>query len=377
MKDLIYAAPCLFGIEGILAGELKRMGVSGVSAEDGRVVFTGGADLAATVNINSRFAERVAIVLGEFTAKSFTELFDNVKAIPFENYFPRDAAFPISGHCLDSKLYSVPDCQSIIKKAMADRLCSHYGVARMPETGNLYRVRFLIRKDKVCLMLDTSGEGLHKRGYRRNSGGAPIKETLAAALCDLARIYPDTHFIDPFCGSGTFIIEAALMATNTAPGLGRSFAAEKYDFIPDSAWKTARSKALDAINRKVDFIADGYDVDPEMTELTLHNAKKAGVESFVKTKVAHIKDFCAPQGRFTLVTNPPYGERLLDIKAAEELYKIAGSVFPKRAGAKYTVITADEDFEKCFGRPCDKERKMYNGMLKCRAYMYFKSGEDK
>ncbi len=376
MSNLKFVAPCLFGVEGILSNELKRLGIENVQAEDGRVLFSGGPEAVARVNINSRFAERVMVLLGEFYSRSFTELFDNVKALPLEKIFPKDAAFPVSGHSLDSKLYSVPDCQSIIKKAMADRLGSYYKLSRMPETGELYKVRFLIRKDKVSLMLDTSGEGLHKRGYRRNSANeAPIKETLAAAICDLARIYPDTKLYDPFCGSGTLLIESALIATNTAPGLNRAFAGEKYDFIPKEVWANERKVAIDKINRDVDFKAYGFDISPEAVELTRYNAKKAGVGQFVEVGIADIKDFKAPSERFTLVTNPPYGERLLDLHAAQQLYKTAGKVFVKQKGAKYYIITADEDFEKSFGRPCDKQRKMYNGMLQCRLYMYFKGGD--
>lgn len=377
MEKLKFVAPCMFGVEGVLANELKRLGVEDVQAQDGRVTFCGTPDVCARVNVNSRFAERVMVLLGEFNARTFTELFDNVKALPLEKIFPKDAAFPVSGHSLDSKLYSVPDCQSIIKKAMADRLGGYYKLARLPETGEIYKVRFLIRKDRVSLMLDTSGEGLHKRGYRRNSSNeAPIKETLAAAICDLARIYPDTKLYDPFCGSGTLLIESALMATNTAPGLNRAFAGEKYDFIPKDVWAKERKAAIDKINREVDFKAYGFDISPEAVELTRYNAKKAGVEKFIEVSVADIKDFKAPDGRFTLITNPPYGERLLDIHAAQQLYKTAGKVFEKKKGAKYSIITADEDFEKSFGRPCDKQRKMYNGMLQCRLYMYFKGGDE-
>lgn len=376
MKDLLLSAPCLFGVEGVLANELKRLDIKSVRAEDGRVLFSGDESTIARVNVFSRFAERIMIVLGEFTARTFTELFDNVEKLPIEQILPKDAAFPVTGHCLDSKLHSVPDCQSIIKKAIATRLSKAYGLSILPETGALYRIKFILRKDKLCLMVDTSGEGLHKRGYRRDANSAPIKETLAASICDLARIYPDTVFIDPFCGSGTMLIEAAMTATNTAPGINRSFAAEKFGFIPQDCWSNARKEAIDKINRDVDFKAYGYDIDPSCIEITMHNAKLVGMDRYITAKVGDIKDFKIPDGRFTLVTNPPYGERLLDIKQAQELYKIAGRVFPKKKGAKYSIITADEDFEQCFGRKCDKQRKMYNGMLKCRLYMYYKS-EDK
>ena len=372
MERIKMTAICLFGIEGILADELRRMGAEDVAADNGRVDFYGDFSLLARANIGSRFAERIMINIGEFDALSFTDLFDGVKSLEWENYIGKDDAFPVTGWSLNSKLYSIPDCQSIIKKAVVERLKLKYGTSWFEETGAEHKIRFSILKDRVTLMLDTSGEGLHKRGYRRQGNEAPIKETLAAAMCDLARIYPDTRLFDTFCGSGTILIEAALMATKTAPGLRRFFAAERFDFIPKTVWQEERMAAQDKILHDIDFTATGFDIDEKSVELTLQNAKKAGVAKYIKASVADVRDFKMPEGRSLLVTNPPYGERLLDIREAEELYKVMGERFVCEKGKKYFIISPHDEFEKFFGRTADKRRKLYNGMIKCQCYMYFK-----
>lgn len=372
-NNIKMVAPCLFGIESIAADEFRRMGFEDVVTENGRVLLSGDSNMLARANINSRFAERILINMGQFRATSFTELFDNVKAIAWEEYIGRDDAFPVNGWSIDSALHSIPDCQSIIKKAIVDRLSLKYGIKWFSETGPEYRVRFSIRKDEVTMMIDTSGEGLHKRGYRRNSNDAPLKETLAAAMCDLARIYPDTKIYDPFCGSGTILIESALMATKIAPGLRRFFAAERFSAIPQSAWQQERMRAQDNILHNIDFRAQGYDIDPDAVELTLANAKKAGVEKYVKAAIADVKDFSISDERAIVVTNPPYGERLLDVKAAESLYKTMGERFVREVGKKYFIISPHDEFEKHFGQVADKRRKLYNGMIKCNTFMYFKN----
>ena len=372
--DLV--APVLFGIESVAADEFRRMGFSDVKSENGRVLLSGDSNLLARANICSRFAERILINAGSFTATTFTELFDGVKNIEWERYIGRDNAFPVTGSSVSSALFSISDCQSIIKKAIVDRLSGKYGIEWFPETAAQCRVRFTILKDKVTVMIDTSGEGLHKRGYRRKANDAPLKETLAAAMCDLARIYPDTQIYDPFCGSGTILIEAALMATKRAPGLNRYFAAERFDFLDKSVWRQERTRAQDMILHNVEFLAKGYDIDPSCVELTLENAKKAGVEKYVKASIGDIKDFKTPDERMLLITNPPYGERLLDIKAAEELYKIMGKRFDRAPGKKYFIISPHDEFEKLFGGSADKRRKLYNGMIKCQLYMYFKNGQE-
>lgn len=372
MEKYLLAAPCLFGIEGILADELKRMGAENVTAENGRVFFEGGAEMIARANINSRFAERILIVLARFDAHSFTELFDNVKKIPLENYIGKDDAFPVKGYSLNSTLHSIPDCQSIIKKAAVERLKTKYNTSWFSETGAKVQLQFSILKDNVTLMIDTSGRGLHKRGYRAISNEAPIRETLAAAMCDQARIYPDTKIYDPFCGSGTILIEAALMASRTAPGLRGFFAAEKFSFIPKSVWETERNEAYKKVDMNVEFHGYGYDISPECVALSRENAKKAGVEKLLTFEVADVRDFRGFEGRGLVVTNPPYGERLLDIKEAEELYKVMGKKFVREKGKKYFIISPHDEFEKIFGTEADKRRKLYNGMIKCQLYMYFR-----
>ncbi len=372
MEQFKYIAPCLFGTEGVLGDELRRMELGGVEAQNGRVLFTGGFEALARANINSRFAERILINVGEFEADSFVALFDGVTALPWENFIGREDAFPVKGWSLHSQLHSIPDCQSIIKKAIVERLKKAYRITWFCETGVQLRVRFSILKNHVTLMLDTSGEGLHKRGYRRNANEAPLKETLAATICDLARIYPDTQLYDPFCGSGTILIEAAMMAAKIAPGLRRAFAAERYSFVPAKVWQTERMRAQDLIQHGISFCAYGSDIDNKAIELTRENAKKAGVSSYIKVRQAPFAEFHLPEGRMTLVTNPPYGERMLDVQAAEALYCEMGKCLTAQAGKKYFILSPDDAFESFFGRPADKRRKLYNGMIACQLFCYFK-----
>ncbi len=372
MDRIKFTAPCLFGVESIAAGELVRMDIENVKTENGRVSFEGDFNTLARANICSRYLERICINVGEFEATSFEELFQNVKKLPWENFIGKTDAFPVNGYSLNSSLFSIPDCQSITKKAIVERLKSKYGISWFDETGPEVKIRFSILKNHVTMMIDTSGEGLHKRGYRRKSNMAPLKETLAAAMCDTARIYPDTKLFDPFCGSGTILIEAAMMAKKMAPGLRRFFAAEKFGFVPEIVWRQERSRAQDQILSDIDFEAVGFDIDPEAVKLTEENAAKAGVSKYVKVRQADIRDFKAPEERCLIITNPPYGERLLDIKEAEELYGVMGKNFELGGGRKYFVISPHDDFEKIFGKTADKRRKLYNGMIKCQLYMYFK-----
>ena len=377
MANIKMVAPCLLGIEGIAADEFRRMGFESVTAENGRVLLEGDFNMLARANINSRFCERILINMGEFRASTFTELFDGVKSLPWEEFIGREDAFPVTGYSINSALFSIPDCQSIIKKAIVERLKTKYNISWFEETGPEYKIKFSIMKDTATLMIDTSGDALHKRGYRRNSNAAPLKETLAAAMCDLARIFPDTKLFDPFCGSGTILIEAAMMAAKIAPGLRRFFAAERFGAIPDKVWQFERMRAQDMILHNIDFHAYGFDIDPSCIELTLANAAKAGVKNYIAASVANVKDFTPPNERCLTVTNPPYGERLLDVRAAEELYKVMGQRFTRGQGQKYCIISPHDEFEKFFGETADKRRKLYNGMIKCQAYMYFKSKEKK
>lgn len=373
MENIKYVAPCLLGIEGLVADELKRMDIMNVKAENGRVFFEGDFRTMAKANIGSRYAERILVLLAEFPAYSFEDLYQGVNKIEWENWIGVDDAFPVKGHSVNSKLASIPDCQKIIKKSVVNRLNSKYHTTWLEETGSSHQIQFLIMKDKVSIMLDTSGIGLHKRGYRQNATIAPIKETLAAAMADLSHVRPYSNIIDPFCGSGTILIESALKALNIAPGLRRRFGAERWDCVPQEVWSLEREYAQDNINKSAEFQAYGYDIDNEAVELTMENARKAGVGSRIHVEQRNIKDFSSELERGAVICNPPYGERLLDMEQARELYKIMGGYFVKKQGWSYTIISPDDNFEKIFGRPADKRRKLYNGMIKCQVYMYFKN----
>ena len=371
-------APCYFGTESTAAFEVRRIGAEDVQVTDGRIAFTGGPEIIAAANLNLRCAERVLLLLKSYTATTFDELFDGVYAIPWEELLPADAQFPVKGSSLSSILSSVPACQKIVKKAVVERLKKGHKVLTLPETGALYKLRFSIRKNRVEIMLDTSGDGLHKRGYRRNATGAPIKETLAAAIADLGRVRRDTLVQDPFCGSGTMVIEAAQKAMNIAPGLRRRFCAEYYGFIPQKVWAEQREKALSEVRMDAAFEGRGWDIDPAAVELATQNAKLAGVGERCHFEVADVADF-VPDVAATVLTNPPYGERLGDLETAAKLAGVLGSRWEQNPGQGLYVITADADFERHFGKKAARRRKLYNGMIPCQVYMYYqpRTGEKK
>ena len=369
---MLMCAPCLLGVEGLVSDELKQMGAENVKAENARVFFEGDETILARANINSRFSERILITLDRFTAVTFEELFEGVKALPWSEFIGSRDTFPVKGFSLNSALHSVPDCQKIIKKAIVESLKEDYGVSWFEESGPVHQVQFSIMKDEVTIMLDTSGAGLHKRGYRPVGNDAPIRETLAAAMCSLSRLRHYHTLYDPFCGSGTVLIEGAMLANNIAPGINRNFDVDRWGFIPESVWMSERERCRDLIKTDTDFAAFGSDIDPHAIELTRQNAKRIKVDKFLTLEARDIKDFKRMTERGTLVTNPPYGERLLDIKEAERIYKVMGRLFTPEKGWSYGIISPDEEFEKCFGRKADKRRKLYNGMIKCQYYMYFK-----
>ena len=369
-NEFTLVAPCFFGTESTLSFEVRRLGAQNVQVTDGRVAFSGGAEMIAAANLNLRTAERVLLLLKTFPASTFDELFDGVNAIPWEELIPADAQFPVKGSSLSSQLSSVPACQSIVKKAVVKRLQAGHKTASLPETGALYKIRFAIRKNVVEVMLDTSGDGLHKRGYRRNATLAPIKETLAAAIADLGRVRRDSLVQDPFCGSGTLVIEAAQKALNIAPGLRRRFAAEQFDFVPAAVWREQRQKALDEAKLDAAFEGIGYDIDPAAVALANANARLAGVGERCRFEVADVKDFTAAQNAIVL-TNPPYGERLGDAAEAASLARTLGQVWQRHPGQGLYAITADAEFETHFGKKAARRRKIYNGMIPCQLYMYF------
>jgi putative N6-adenine-specific DNA methylase len=372
MDNYELVIPCLLGLEGPVADELRKMDAKNVRPQNGRVLFDGSDEMLARANICSRYGERVLINMGSFVAQSFEELFQGVKGLPWERVIGRKDAFPVKGACLSSKLMSVPDCQSIIKKAVVERLKQKYSVSWFEETGTKYQIQFLILKDNVSVMVDTTGVPLHKRGYRANATAAPIKETLAAAMAYFSRVRHDANFIDPMCGSGTILIEAALYALNIAPGVHRRFEAERWTNVSGGVWRKERTRARELEMHSAAFTAHGYDIDNDAVELSLANAEKAGVKTRISVENRNISDFEQSGEYGCVICNPPYGERLLDVKQSEQLYRAMGEVFSGRRGWSFSIISPDDDFEKCFGRKADKRRKLYNGMIKCQYYMYFK-----
>lgn len=367
-----FVIPCLLGLEKLIADEMKDIGAENVVAENGRVLFSGDEHILARANICSRYAERVQILVGTFQALSFEELFQGTKALPWEEWIGQYDAFPVKGYSINSALFSVSDCQSIIKKAVVERLKTKYNTTWFEENGPTYQIQFSIMKNQVSLLIDTSGVGLHKRGYRLEAGGAPIKETMAASLCNLARLREYHTLYDPMCGSGTILIEGAMLANNIAPGINRHFSAERWSNISENVWNEERERAKSLILPESRFVAYGSDIDERCLELVKENAKRAGVEKYIHVEKRDIKDFAPKTEKGTVICNPPYGERLLDAEEADRIYKIMGQRFKQQRGWAYYVISPSEDFEYNFGRKADKRRKLYNGMIKCQLYMYFK-----
>lgn len=364
-----FSVPCLFGLEGIAGDELCRLGMENVRVENGRVLFSGDGRAMAKANVCLRTGERVLIVLADFPAKTFEELFQGVCRCNLEDYIPRDGAFPVKGHCLNSTLMSVPDCQAIIKKAASKRLGEKYGVSWLPETGAKYQLQFSIMNDRVQLYLDTSGPGLHKRGYRANANEAPLRETLAAAMVMLTR-YRGRDFVwDPFCGSGTIPIEAALIARNKAPGMYRRFSGESFPWLPASVWGEVRAEAKDK-EFQGNYRILGSDNDPKCVSLAMANARKAGVENVAKFQDGDATKMSLPSDSGILICNPPYGQRMLEQKSAQQLYTALGRHLRYADGWKKYIITSEPEFEHYFGKRCDKKRKLYNGMIQCNYFMY-------
>lgn len=365
-----FAVPCLFGLEGLAGDELRRMQLEDVAVENGRVLFSGDAAAMAKANIGLRTGERVLLVLADFTAKTFEQLFQGVLATPLEQYIPKDGAFPVKGHCLNSQLMSVPDCQAIIKKAASRRLGEKYGVSWLPENGTKYQLQFSIMNDRVQLFLDTSGPGLHKRGYRAVGNDAPLRETLAAAMVQLSHYRGREFFWDPFCGSGTIPIEAALIAKNRAPGLNRRFAAEAFGFVPEQVWQDARTEAKDR-EFHGQYRILGSDNDPKAVSLSMSNARKAGVSDCITFKDGDATKMSLPCDSGILICNPPYGQRMMEQQSAQRLYGALGRHLKYADRWNKYIITSEPEFEHYYGKRADKKRKLYNGMIQCNYYMYF------
>lgn len=364
-------ATCAAGIESIVGNELKHLGYK-VNVENGRVRFDGDvADIAKT-NLWLRTADRIKIVVGEFTAKTFEELFQGVESLNWEDFLPLDAEFPVAGKSQKSTLHNVPSVQAITKKAIVTKMSTVYHRrTKLPETGALYPIEVAINKDKVLITLDTTGSSLFKRGYRVNKGGAPLKENMAAALVLLARWYPEMPFVDPVCGSGTIPIEAALIGCNIAPGLKRNFAFENWDWIDKDIVKQAREQAQAAIKKDVDLDISGYDIDGSMIEIAKENAVQAGVQDIVNFKQMAVKDFKTDKINGVIVANPPYGERLSDKEHVHQLYQQMGKLYqPLTSWSKY-ILTSDLQFEQFYGTKATKRRKLYNGSLRTDFFQYW------
>ena len=370
--DHLLTAPCNFGLEKPLAFEIKKAGGQDIVTRDGRIDFRGGADVIARANITCRTAERIGIVLARFMAQTLDDIVENCRRIPIEEFVGRDGNIHVlQGHSLNSALSSVHAIQTRIKIGLVRRMQEKYKLQRLPETGTEFRVDFLMLKNELTITLDTSGASLHKRGYRALSNAAPIKETLAAGIADLARIRENDTVVDPFCGSGTMLIEAAMKGAGIAPGLNRKFSAMYWDCIPKKVWQEAAEEARSAVRSDCGFEALGFDIDPASVKLTEENAKKAGVDKYITVRTRDIKDFHYPKDGVKLITNPPYAERMGTSDEVREIYRTMGKVLLPRGDSSLYIITSIDDFEELFGEKAVKNRKLYNGMIQCRLYSYY------
>lgn len=372
MQDMEFIAPCHFGLEAVLKREITDLGYEIVSVEDGRVTFKGGAEALVRANIFIRTAERIMLKVGSFRAVTFNELFEGTKALPWEEMIPKDGKFWVTKATTNkSKLFSGSDIQSIVKKAIVDRLKGIYHINWFEENGAEYPIRVFILKDVVTIALDTSGVSLHKRGYRQLVGKAPISETLAAALIMLTPWNKDRILVDPFCGSGTFPIEAAMIGANIAPGMNREFTAENWkNIVPKKVWYEAVTEAEDTILRDVKMNIQGYDLDSGIVKCAMQNAREAGVDEHIHFQQRDMRDLSSPKKYGFIITNPPYGERLEDKADLPKLYKDIGTTFDKLDTWSKFIITSYEDAERYLGRKATKNRKIYNGMIKSYFYQY-------
>lgn len=370
-KEVTLIATSAMGLESIVAREVKQLGYN-PTVENGKIIFTAPVEAIPRCNLWLRVADRVKLVVGEFEARTFDELFEKTKALPWEQFIPEDGEFPVSGKSLKSTLFSVPDCQAIVKKAIVERLKLKHGlVGRVPETGALYKTEVAILKDKVLLTIDTSGDGLHKRGYRVDQGDAPLRETLAAALILLTNWRGDVPLIDPFCGSGTIPIEAALIGQNIAPGIYRTFASEKWGFIDEKHWEAAIDEAdrLAKYDRPLQII--GTDIDHKAIEISQNNAVEAGLADVIEWKQMQVTDLVIKAESGYLIGNPPYGERISDEEYVIDLYSALGKLMKEHTGWSKYIITSFKGFEKAYGEQATKKRKLFNGFIETDYYQYF------
>jgi putative N6-adenine-specific DNA methylase len=371
MSKIHLIATSAFGIEAVVGRELKKLGYTDQFIENGKVTFSGDEKAICRTNLWLRTADRVLIKMGEFKALTFDELFEQTKALPWHEWIPENAEFPVEGKSIKSKLFSVSDCQAIVKKAIVEKLKQKYKREWFDETGPRYRVEVALLKDMATLTIDTSGPGLHKRGYRKLVGGAPLKETLACAMLLISRWNKDRVLIDPFCGSGTIPIEAALIGQNIAPGLNREFAAESWPNIPRQMWQDARDEARDLAEFDRELRIHGSDIDEEAMSIARYHARQAGVEKSIHLQRMDMADISSRFKYGFIICNPPYGERLGEMREIEKLYRKMGEVFQSFDTWSYYILSSHPEFEKFFGRKAHKKRKLYNGRILCNYYQYF------
>ncbi len=369
--DCDIIATATFGLEAVVAQELKELGYSNLEVEHGRVEFRGSPRDICLANTWLRSADRVRWKLAEFEAKTFDELFEGVKKIPWGDILPKKARFPVEGKSVKSQLSSVPACQSITKKAIVDSMSEKTGIRRFEETGELYKIEVALLKDRVTISVDSTGPGLHKRGYRPTGSPAPLKETLAAALLQIARWKADIPLIDPFCGSGTIPIEAAMIGTNLAPGLKRNFVSEEWPQMGEKCWKEVREEALSKVETGNDFYIMGYDYDPRAIKLARQNASRAGVEDVVHFQEQELEELNSRKKYGKIICNPPYGERMEEVKTAENLYNKMGKTLKKLDTWSFYILTAHPGFERIFGEKASKKRKLFNGNIRVDYYQFF------
>jgi putative N6-adenine-specific DNA methylase len=374
MSNLEIVATATFGLEAIVADELKNLGYHNVRVENGKVSFIADELAICRCNLWLRCADRIRVKVGEFRAVTFDELFEKTKALPWPELLPRNANFPVDGKSVQSRLFSISDCQAITKKAVVESLKNKYKCDWFSEDGPLYRIEVSVLKDIATLTIDTSGSGLHKRGYRLAGSEAPLKETLAAAMVILARWKPDITLVDPFCGSGTIPIEAALIGQNIAPGMNRTYAAEKWPTIPRELWREARRESHELADYEKKLDLSGTDINNTMIQAARKNAAEAGVEDLIHFQTRPMSELSSQKKFGKIICNPPYGERLGDIEKVDKLYRDMGKIFRYLDTWSYYILTASENFELLFGSKATKRRKLYHGNIKVHLYQYYGPG---
>ena len=373
MNCITLIATCSFGLEALVAKELQDLGYKQQIVENGKVTFTADLSAICRSNLWLRTADRVRLKVGEFKATTFDDLFEQTKALPWSEIIPLDSAFPVDGKSVQSTLFSISDCQAIVKKAIVESMKKHYKTSWFKEDGPLYRIEVSMLRDIATLTIDTSGAGLHKRGYRQSGSGAPLRETLGAALVLIARWKPSVTLIDPFCGSGTIPIEAALIGQNIAPGMNRNFAAEEWPTVPKDLWHEARRETHDLLDSNQALDLSGTDINPAAIKTARVNATEAGVEDLIHFQVRPFSELSSKKKYGKVICNPPYGERLGNQNEVENLYQEMGRIYKTFDTWSWYALTAHENFERLFGRKASKRRKLYNGNIKVHYYQYFGS----